>query len=169
MRMVTPELYEESKGSIDPMELDYTYYITKQMTNNIDSLFYAGVNRSLGKYDLLKVRRTKRCKYVSLITPMKFIGSMINSGYNVDDLDLILQDIKAIDEGREEDVVLKDGYDRPETNPLSNTHSTPMTNYKPSSYLPVGKHKGFNMESLRRATEHEMTKKVVESSVQIFD
>jgi DNA polymerase elongation subunit (family B) len=166
MRMVTPELYEESKGSIDPMEIDYTYYLTKQMTNNIDSLFYAGVNRSLGKYDILKVRRTKRCKYVSLITPMKFIGSMINGGYSVDDLDLILEDIKAIDEGRDEDVILKDGYDRPQTNTSSNTNYVSMPN--PVSHVTMGKQRGFNMESLRIATEHEMTKKRTGSSVEIF-
>jgi hypothetical protein len=112
-RMITPELYEESKYGHSPMEIDYMYYLERQMTSNLDAVFAAGLSKRFNKYGTIKVRRTSRCKYVCLDTPMKFMSSMLRGGCSIDDLGMILTDIKSVDDGKLDSIILREGYDRP--------------------------------------------------------
>lgn len=111
-RMTTPELYEASKFSDNPMEIDYFYYLEKQYKTNIDMLMKAAFRKEFGKYSIMKVRRTRRCNWVPFNEPINFIVQLLLAkNMDINCLDLITMSMEAIDDGRLNDVILTENYE----------------------------------------------------------
>lgn len=128
-RMTTPELYEESKYTNNPMEIDYFYYLEKQYKTNIDMLMKAAFRKEFGKYSIMKVRRTHRCNWVSFNEPINFIVQLLLAkNRDISCLDLVTQSMEAIDAGRPWEAILTEKYEA-----STNEYSEEMHQYIPPS------------------------------------
>lgn len=140
-RMVTPEIYEASQFSDDPLEIDYVYYLEHQFMTSLDMLFNAGFKKQLAKYAQIKYRPNRRCKHTPLNTPVKMICRLIKAGVPLDN---IVKSIIAIDNGRPDLAPLTEQWEhlyyekKPDVapaNPITPLPTPPGTPYMPSIFI----------------------------------
>lgn len=107
-RMILPEEYIESQYTTSPYKIDYMYYLERQFQQALDQIIGAGYNRIFDKYESIKYRPSRRCKFTQIGEPVKMIVRMIKNGQSIDKL---IDSIKAIDNNDPRGPVLQEAYE----------------------------------------------------------
>lgn len=107
-RMILPEEYVECLGTTNQYDVDYHYYIGNIFMGPLDTLIDAGFHKVFDKYSGIKFRRSKRCKFITLDTPIKMLIEMAKNGF---DIGKIIESVKAVDENDPRGPVLSPEYE----------------------------------------------------------
>ena len=95
-RMILPEEYNNTKDTANPYDIDYLYYLENQFQVALDQIIWCAFNTRMSQYDGIGYRPNKRCKFTRMDTPVKMIVRMLKNGQ---DIDKVVQSVRAIDEG----------------------------------------------------------------------
>jgi len=90
-RMVTYEMYKESLGTESQYEIDYKYYLEKQLLLHIDQVISIVYGKEL---DHIDYKASNRCKTVYFSEPVAFSCKMMKYGVDLEELKPYIEELK---------------------------------------------------------------------------